>query len=489
MKTKIFFLTFFLLSTFNFQLSTLYAWVEPSDTSNIVAPLNTGSTFQYKQGGIGTAGSLGVGTASPQAQLQVVGKSSFSRDAIIECCGNDTTITLGENTVGTGKKASISFHNGGVAEGTLELANNTPRRLRIYDNQGQGMGLEMTGNLYTPVIYDSNNTGYYLNPDYWSNLNSVNMTGNLCFNGDCRTAWPNNSLWSQNGSSIYYNGGSVGIGTASPGYKMTVQGSYSSPEALIGYDGANGLFFQAQGTSSHYNWLIGQQRIVDTGLEFTPSTTAGGTTFSNPAMILKRNGSVGIGTVSPRNDIGWTGALDVNGQIRGTRYYDDDVNYYADLNAGANLGGNWVFNGNVVGNGGITMGSGQTFYSPGRMHIFGEENLYLLNRGGVYVSGAWGGNGNLAADGSVSAGNAVCIRGDCRSGWPRLVAPYVFAGGGSTQCNSCPPGYTIIGVFINNVGEDGNHGSCWATSATDFCGGTNAWWSAIGCNALCGQNF
>ena len=69
----------------------------------------------------------------------------------------------------------------------------------------------------------------------------------------------------------------------------------------------------------------------------------GGT--ANPLLIP--SGSVGIGTTTPRNDIGWPAALDVNGQVRGTRFYDDDVNYYADLNSGANLGGNWNFNGNV----------------------------------------------------------------------------------------------------------------------------------------------
>ena len=41
----------------------------------------------------------------------------------------------------------------------------------------------------------------------------------------------------------------------------------------------------------------------------------------------------------------------------------------------------------------------------GRMHISGEENLYLLNKGGVFVSSAWGGNGNLSVDGTLTTGN------------------------------------------------------------------------------------
>ncbi len=321
MKTKIFFLVFSLLSSLCFPLSVLYAWVEPSDTSNIAAPLNTGSTTQIKIGDLGTNGSL-------------------------------------------------------------------------------------------------------------------------CIKGDCKSAWPNNSLWSQNGSSIYYNGGSVGIGTA-----------------------------------------------------------------------------------SPRNDMGWAGALDVNGQIRGTRYYDDDVNYYADLNSGANLGGNWLFNGSVgigtnpnakldvngyvqvesvngeggtiklMGNNGanlyleningtfrvlnsswtagtfhvdqggnisnpgdINMGGGHTFYAPGRMHIFGEENLYLLNRGSIIVSRAWGGTGNLYVEGSL------CVGGSCLSNWSDLSLDcYTTDWGPASACArepeanhpGCNPGYMDVGIASETHSDTG----------------------------------
>jgi hypothetical protein len=102
--------------------------------------------------------------------------------------------------------------------------------------------------------------------------------------------------------------GNVGIGTTSPGYTLTVNGPYDSPQALIGNDGSNGIFFEGDGTSSHYNWLIGQQDQVS-GLEFTPSTAAGGTTFSTPAMVILSTGNVGIGITSPAE------RLEVNGNI------------------------------------------------------------------------------------------------------------------------------------------------------------------------------
>ncbi|MFA6375834.1 MAG: hypothetical protein WCX69_00330 [Candidatus Paceibacterota bacterium] len=93
-------------------------------------------------------GNVGIGTAAPWAKLAVSGgKAAFTRDGVSECCGNDATIALGENTSGTGRKSSISFHNGGIAEGTLELASGGERRFVMRDNQGQLMGLEITGKI------------------------------------------------------------------------------------------------------------------------------------------------------------------------------------------------------------------------------------------------------------------------------------------------------------------------------------------------------
>jgi hypothetical protein len=92
-------------------------------------------------------GSVGIGTNAPWAPLSVVGKSAFTRDGVAECCSNDATIGLGESTSSTGRKASISFHNGGVSEGTFELNGSGERRFIMRDNQGALMGLETTGNI------------------------------------------------------------------------------------------------------------------------------------------------------------------------------------------------------------------------------------------------------------------------------------------------------------------------------------------------------
>ena len=108
---------------------------------------NQGTT-EYMR--VETNGAVGIGTPGPWARFTVVGKSAFTRDGMSECCGNEATVALAENTSASGLRAGASFHNSGVAEGTFELAGadqavGSIRRFRMYDNQGKNMGLETTG--------------------------------------------------------------------------------------------------------------------------------------------------------------------------------------------------------------------------------------------------------------------------------------------------------------------------------------------------------
>lgn len=100
-------------------------------------------------------GNTGIGENNPAEKLEVVGKTTLSRDNIGECCsGGNYTLALSENSAGTGRKASIQFHNSGQDEGQLQLTSGgigvggNTRRIKMFDNQGVNMGLELTGKLY-----------------------------------------------------------------------------------------------------------------------------------------------------------------------------------------------------------------------------------------------------------------------------------------------------------------------------------------------------
>lgn len=94
-------------------------------------------------------------------------------------------------------------------------------------------------------------------------------------------------------------------------------------------------------------------------------------TSNNPAqawsrVLLESGGKVGIGTTAP------TEALHVVGNIRGT--------------GNLNLPASTIIN------------------APGRLHVSGDEILYILNKSGMVIGKEWGGNGNLSVQGIVLAG-------------------------------------------------------------------------------------
>ena len=119
-------------------------------------------------------GVVGIGTTSPVSRLNVVGKTTLARDGTAECCGNDATLAIAENSAASGLKSSISFHNGGQDEGTIQLTGGAvptavagnQRRFKMFDNQGINMGLEITGKLFfgnsgtrTETLHDAGANG------------------------------------------------------------------------------------------------------------------------------------------------------------------------------------------------------------------------------------------------------------------------------------------------------------------------------------------
>lgn len=243
-------------------------------------------------------------------------------------------------------------------------------------------------------------------------------------------------------------GHAFGIGAAAVAPFATAVGNYVNASGA--YSTAIGMYANATGTGSialghGYGTTLVNSTDYSLGVGFNVSTP---TFFVGPGTGAGTYGKVGIGDSTPTalltvgngdklqidgNGIITCiqGACPANGAIRMT------PNLHLNSPAGNAVIANWdngytgglqfrVGNGagadvfDVLGNGKVGIGTttpaskldivggdinidgGQTIYSRGRMHIDGEENLYLLNQGGVIVSKSWGGNGNLTVEGTSS---------------------------------------------------------------------------------------
>lgn len=194
----------------------------------------------------------------------VANRGQFSRDGMNPCCGDTGSISLAESTFSTGRTANISLHDAGISEGNIELANvaalGGARRIRMYDNQGQGMGLELTGNLQLNRV---ESIGGGCSPN---GLVARDGTGLLlsCQNG----VWENNYacrgfsgdlnwLEGQAGTTSCYNGAGLGNAPTADWYFVEVMrhinggNFYVSQRATIMTGGAAGtMYVRAQQSGS-----------------------------------------------------------------------------------------------------------------------------------------------------------------------------------------------------------------------------------------------
>lgn len=245
-----------------------------------------GTTDDYSAGSktrlmIDYNGNVGIGTTGPVSKLNVFGKTTMSRDNAGECCGNDATLALAESTSGTGRRAGISFHNGGVAEGTLELAGSGTRRLYLYDNQNIGMGLQMTGDFINQNVEWNQVTGanYTVAANSGqsvisnSNVTLTKTAGNATNDGYSVvllvanvTASANDITWA-NGIGGYQQVQALGHGMA--GFRVYLQRSTDNVNFTTLISGAAMVGMQVGDWYMQYNGITSMVGISGDAFKFT----------------------------------------------------------------------------------------------------------------------------------------------------------------------------------------------------------------------------
>ena len=142
--------------------------------------------------------------------------------------------------------------------------------------------------------------------------------------------------------------GDVGIGTTTMVGKLNVNATGANSRIAIGDTAASTYSTVLMyGGSGKFNFQLGVQNNVNNAFEITPSTAAGGTTFSTPALVIDSSGNCGIGTSSPtapldvtRTTIGYINIDGGSGTGHGSfirfRKGGTDIGYFG--TAGAVLG-------------------------------------------------------------------------------------------------------------------------------------------------------
>ena len=274
---------------------------------------------------IDSSGNVGIGTSSPSTafyKLTVAGDAGAGAGIVIKSDSSTSAISR------------IGFTRDGTdgTTGLIRVANNdysmqfwtangtsTAERMRIDSSGNVGIG---TSSTYLSSKFTSSNTantpaGVFLRPITITNAISVAnsyiyMRGQdngygLAIGNYSSTQWIQGMVNDAPSLDIALNpsGGNVGIGTSIPTAKLEVSGGTSSPIVILSATSGNpGSGVKLLGTSGYKNWQVSSSLVAVAGaLEFTPSTAAGGSTFTTPAMIIDSSGNVGIGTTAPNNKL------------------------------------------------------------------------------------------------------------------------------------------------------------------------------------------
>ena len=315
----------------------------------------------------GNVGNIGIGTSNPGSKLNIKGPDNntllkVERNGIT---GGGLGVTYRGNNEGyeiqSGDQGGISLEALGNHE--LRFETNGQERMLIEGNGNISMGssgaspsttLDISGSL--TVQEDNQNNGgnvFFKNLPIGNNYNynyqsvMIDTTNGKLYRMSSADGWggyPGSSVWTENGSDIYYDLGNVGVGTNNPQKSLHVYGEVSNYPSAEPSNGNDGVFIDIQNAGLGYQKVAGIRFKTKHGLFENAYYHAGiffrgnpndldqrGTLyFSNKNnlnstgvgtadadMVIKSDGKIGIGLLNPDEQLHVDGKLKIGSSSNG----------------------------------------------------------------------------------------------------------------------------------------------------------------------------
>ncbi len=293
----------------------------PDGTTQITAFTGSNGSAQFDSGWQAVAGSTtysythGLGTTP--LKVTILAKDNSTGKVInvssqyaygYSTYGGLSSVTMDSNYIRIRTSADRigAFVNDSLTTGNIDFSTSTLRVLAWSNGDGPASLWSSSG---TSAYYNGGNVGIGTTTP----TNKLHVAGDVAVTGDLKMAGGDSYIWtngtgsgitgiydSANNRVLMYTSeatGYVGIGTTTPSDKLDVNGNIAiGPRLLTGLDGANNAFWAARGTGA-------ESGRIAYGLNANPSTGV-----VNSAMIrtngverltINSSGLVGIGSTSP----------------------------------------------------------------------------------------------------------------------------------------------------------------------------------------------